>query len=289
MPPQLGILDGVPAVGRHLTFDLRWAADPHEALRRLRQAASETCVIGLGAPLANVLDATIEGLRVFPAFAGRGVHTPSTQNALWVWVREQDPSHAFDQARTVHQLLGDDFTLVEEITTFIYRGGRDLSGYEDGTENPKGEQAVAAAIVGSGPLAGSSFAAVQRWIHDLRRFTSLQALDRDNIFGRRQSDNQELDDAPVSAHIRRSAQEDYDPPAFMVRRSMPWSEGGQQGLYFVAFGESPGRYERVLHRMVGIEDGVVDGLFAFTRPATGGYFWCPPQNGGRIDLTAVGI
>jgi putative iron-dependent peroxidase len=41
--------------------------------------------------------------------------------------------------------------------------------------------------------------------------------------------------------------------------------------------------------MVGCEDGVVDGLFAFTRPVTGGYFWCPPQRNGRIVLSAVGL
>jgi putative iron-dependent peroxidase len=38
-----------------------------------------------------------------------------------------------------------------------------------------------------------------------------------------------------------------------------------------------------------LEDGIVDGLFGFTRPVTGGYYWCPPHNGGRVDLSAVGI
>jgi len=61
------------------------------------------------------------------------------------------------------------------------------------------------------------------------------------------------------------------------------------GLYFLAFGESLDRFERVLQRMVGCEDGIVDGLFAFTRPVTGGYFWCPPQRNGRIVLSAVGL
>ena len=45
---------------------------------------------------------------------------------------------------------------------------------EDGTENPKGEDAVAAAIVdgrGAG-LDGSSYVAVQQWVHDLDRFAS---------------------------------------------------------------------------------------------------------------------
>jgi putative iron-dependent peroxidase len=289
MEPQEGILGPVPPAGRHLTFDLRWGSDPHKALSNLVATAPASCVIGLGLPLTQAIGQKVEGLRVFPALAGRGVHTPSDQNALWIWLREQNPSACFDLSLKLHQVLDADFTLVEEVSTFVHREGRDLSGYEDGTENPKGDKAAEAAIVATGALQGSSFVAVQRWIHDLTRFQALDALERDQIIGRRMEDNQEIPDAPVSAHIRRSAQEDFDPPAFMVRRSMPWSEGGSHGLYFVAFGESLDRYERVLRRMVGLDDGVVDGLFAFTRPVSGGYFWCPPQQAGRISLAVLGI
>ena len=289
MEPQTGILESVPAVGRHLTFDLRFAADPHRAIQALAAEAPASCVIGLGPSLVSALRATIPGLRVFPAIAGKGVETPSTQNALWVWVRETSLSDCFDTSRSIERVLGEDFTLVEERTTFIYRKGKDLSGYEDGTENPKEDAAVEAAIVASGPLQGSSFAAVQRWVHNLHQFMSLDVLHRDHTIGRRFEDNQEIPDAPASAHVRRSAQESFDPPAFMLRRSMPWSEQGQHGLYFLAFGESLDRFERVLQRMVGLEDGIVDSLFAFTRPVTGGYFWCAPQRKGRIVLSALGL
>jgi putative iron-dependent peroxidase len=204
-------------------------------------------------------------------------------------VREPSLSDCFDTSRTIEKILGDDFTLVEEVSTFVYRKGLDLSGYEDGTENPKGDDARQAAIVSSGLLEGSSFAAVQRWVHNLQQFMSLDLLHRDHTIGRRFEDNQEIPDAPASAHVRRSAQESFDPPAFMVRRSMPWSEQGKHGLYFLAFGESLDRFERVMNRMIGCDDEIVDSLFAFTRPVTGGYFWCPPQAKGRIVLSALGL
>jgi len=186
-------------------------------------------------------------------------------------------------------LLGEDFTLIDEHNTFVYRQGHDLSGYEDGTENPKDDAAVEAAIVADGPLQGSSFAAVQRWVHDLSQFMALDVLHRDHTIGRRIENNEEIPDAPASAHVRRSAQESFDPDAFMLRRSMPWSGNGEHGLYFLAFGESLDRYERVMRRMLGLDDGIVDGLFAFTRPVTGGYFWCPPQEKGHIVLSVVGL
>jgi putative iron-dependent peroxidase len=173
---------------------------------------------------------------------------------------------------------------------FKYDTGRDLSGYEDGTENPEGEAAIEAAMaqgLGAG-LDGSSFVAVQQWVHDLDHFESLPQGERDHIIGRRLSDNEELDDAPDSAHVKRTAQESFNPEAFVLRRSMPWADAGGEGLVFVAFGKSFGAFEAQLHRMTGGEDGVIDGLFRFTRPVSGGYYWCPPVADGKLDLSALG-
>jgi hypothetical protein len=50
----------------------------------------------------------------------------------------------------------------------------------------------------------------------------------------------------------------------------------EHGLYFVAYGESLDRFERVLRRMAGLDDGIVDRLLSFTRAVSGGYYWCPP-------------
>jgi putative iron-dependent peroxidase len=105
--------------------------------------------------------------------------------------------------------------------------------------------------------------------------------------GRRRGDNEEIEDAPESAHVKRTAQESFDPEAFVVRRSMPWVEGLHAGLVFVAFGRSFDAFEAQLDRMVGAEDGITDALFRFTRPLTGAYFWCPPCSTQGLDLSAL--
>jgi hypothetical protein len=43
-----------------------------------------------------------------------------------------------------------------------------------------------------------------------------------------------------------------------------------------------------MRRMLGMDDGISDGLFRFSRPLTGCYFWCPPVCGGKLDLTVLG-
>ena len=75
----------------------------------------------------------------------------------------------------------------------------------------------------------------------------------------------------------------------MLRRSMPWTEGAAAGLVFVAFGRSFDAFEAQLRRMVGVDDGITDALFRFTRPVSGSYFWCPPVKDGKLDLSALGL
>lgn len=288
---QPGILAGPPALGRSLTFRIAPDSDLPAALERLRDGfALDWGVVGLGEPVARALGRAVAGLRAFPGLAGPGYSVPSTQQALWVFLRGQERGALFDVTERIRSLVEGAFVLDDAMDTFAYAGGRDLTGYEDGTENPRGEAAVAAALVPAGSrVRGSSFVAVQRWVHDLRRFRAFSADRRDAVIGRRVDTNAEIADAPASAHVKRSAQESYDPPAFMVRRSMPWATAHEQGLEFIAYGESLDRFERVLRRMLGLDDGIVDALFTFSRPVTGGYYWCPPIAGDRLDLSYLGL
>lgn len=282
---QPGILAALPPCGRSMTFRLALEADPRPALARLHEHFDPAWgVVGFGEPLARALGKTVPGLRGFPALAGPGCSVPSTQAALWLLLRGRERGALFDAGERVKALLGAAFELDDAVDTFLYAGGRDLTGYEDGTENPKDEAAVEAAL----DAGGASFAAVQRWAHDLAHFRSHTSAERDDIIGRRREDNEELEDAPASAHVKRSAQESFEPAAFMLRRSMPWAAAHAQGLEFIAFGHSLDAFEQVMRRMAGLEDGIVDALFTFSRPLAGGYYWCPPLKAGRLDLSLLG-
>ncbi len=287
--PQPTILEPVPPVGTVLVFDLDPGSDPRAALDVLRPLpAKQRTIVGLGQPLSLALDAHVSGLKGFSATSGKGVSFPAIQGALWVSLGGEERGEVLDRALEIRRKLSG-FRLIEEVDTFRYRGGRDLTGYEDGTENPKGDAAVAAAIVASGPLAGGSFVAVQRYVHDLERFGAFEASARDAIIGRTFDTNEEIPDAIASAHVKRSAQESFDPPAFMLRRSMPWGNVTEHGLYFVAFVSELDKFERVLRRMAGLEDGVLDGLLSFTRAVSGGYYFCPPLDGDQLDLRLFGV
>ena len=289
---QPGILAPVPTHARYLTFSLTDPSAARPALNALKTVADGNhAVVGLSESLLESLDASVTGLRAFPSSTGAGIEIPSTRGALWCWLRGDDQGALVHATRTVCAKLAPAFECIDIIDAFKYDTGRDLSGYEDGTENPQDDAAVAAAIVGGrgAGIDGSSFVAVQRWRHDLDRFAALSATEQDHTIGRRKTDNEELDDAPESAHVKRSAQESFSPEAFVVRRSMPWANGANNGLVFVAFGHSFDAFEAILRRMAGLEDGITDALFTFTRPETGNYFWCPPMKDGRLDLSVLGL
>ncbi|VVQ11672.1 putative deferrochelatase/peroxidase YfeX [Pseudomonas fluorescens] len=290
---QPGILaTPVPPQARHMFFALESAEALPAALDNLMQRVDgKSAVVGFGESLVKALEGQIEGLRTFPALTGVGVDNPSTQHALWCWLHGEDRGELLNRSNAITAALAPALRLVQMNETFRHMSGHDLTGYEDGTENPHDAAAVAAALVGEGAdgLVGGSFAAIQQWQHDLKGFHGLSADEKDNIMGRRLSDNEEIDDAPVSAHVKRTAQESFAPEAFVVRRSMPWIEGDRAGLMFLAFGFSLDAFEAQLRRMSGLEDGITDGLYRISRPITGGYYWCPPLKDGRLDLRALRV
>lgn len=293
---QPGILADLPNLARFVTFAVDPAGDVVAALTALRAEAGfgfgdGRTVIGIGASLAGHLQREVPGLRTFTAQSAHGIDVPSTPAALWCWLRGDDRGELFHRSRQLELLLAPGFQLVEVVDSFTFDRNRDLGGYEDGTENPEGEEAIAAAVVqGAGEgMDGSSFVAVQQWLHDFDSFEEMNESARDDVIGRHVADNEEFDEAPESAHVKRTAQESYEPEAFIVRRSMPWADEMEAGLMFIAFGKSFDAFEAILNRMLGHEDAITDALFTFTHPISGAYYWCPPLKDGRLDLSRVGL
>lgn len=289
---QPGILNENTPLARYLSFSIYSKADVKDVLKELTDFINiENTVIGLGYSLVDALGQSITGLSIMPARSADGVEIPSTPAALWCWLKGNDRGELFHRSLEIEKLLAPAFVINDVIDSFQYEQNRDLSGYEDGTENPQGDDAIEAAIVqgyGAG-IDGSSFVAVQQWHHDFEKLKSMTTKQRDDVIGRHIRDNEEFEEAPESAHVKRSAQESFEPEAFMLRRSMPWSDGMEAGLVFVAFGKSFQAFEAVLNRMLGNEDGISDALFTFTCAISGAYYWCPPVKSGRLDLSKLGL
>jgi len=295
MDTQSFILPGIPNAARYLSFITRPGVTPAETIKAVRAINIDAqIVVGIGEPLLALWGCSVDGLHTFPALSGPGVQVPSTQHALWCWLRGENTGDVVNRSMAIEESLRDEFYLLQSVDAFKFGDGElglDLTGYEDGTENPTEDDAVAAAIVQGGVkgMAGSSFVAVQQWVHDLRSFSALPQTEQDHIIGRRKSDNSEIENAPASAHVKRTEQESFEPEAFILRRSMPFSNSSGEGLMFVAFGKTFDAFEVQLRRMMGLEDGIPDALFRFSRATSGEYYWCPPVRDGRLDLALTDL
>ncbi len=118
----------------------------------------------------------------------------------------------------------------------------------------------------------------QQWLHDLPRFHALPVREQEQVVGRTRADSIELEDAPQSAHVRRTDIKIDGESLKIYRRSAPWGGLRQNGLYFLAFSRELMRFALQLDRMFGLaEDGILDRLTEFSTPITGSYWYAPPD------------
>lgn len=294
--PQPGIFALGTRSHVHLELDVHPSADPdavRAAVARLRAPSFTTgganLVLGFGRDLwrslatpgesAPEVAADLEDFVTLGSPDGRGA--PATQHDLWVWVHGTGEDIVFDTSRAVVTTLGAVARLASEVRGFVFRDGRDLTGFVDGTANPAVADAVVDAVVPPGePGAGGSIALVQRFVHDLGAFHAQDLAHQEAVIGRTRADSIELDDEhkPPTAHIARTELHDAAGEELPVwRRSVPYGTTAEHGLVFVAFSRDRARLDTMLRRMYGLaDDGLRDALLDYTRAVTGSYYWCPP-------------
>jgi porphyrinogen peroxidase len=172
------------------------------------------------------------------------------------------------------------WTVAEEIHGFRYRDSRDLTGFIDGTENPKGKARAVAALIGEEdrPFAGGSYVAVQRYVNDLERWRRLGDREQEQIIGRTKRGSVELSKAkkPKTAHISRVVIERDGVELQILRQSYPWGTVREAGLHFAAYTKSLDVLDVMLARIMGTTgDGLHDRLMEFSRAVTGATFFVP--------------
>lgn len=231
-------------------------------------------VLAFGPALSARLGLGVE----FPDFSLEGV-VPATQADVFVWLQGDHRSDLFDAALAVRQQLDTFFTVQLDQDGFVYHDMRDLTGFVDGIGNPQGDEALEAALVPAGqPGAGGSFVFSQQWRHDLAAFHALPVEEQEKVFGRTKEDAVEFDEErmPPDAHVGRTDAEHNGVPQKIWRRSVPWGNSSQHGLYFLAFSCEVSRFDYLLRRMYGLtEDGIRDRMIQFTTPQTGSYWYAP--------------
>jgi len=205
---------GVPALAKKVgAFDAR---------------AKLVSAVALGPELWDAISPGVRpaNLRPFRAVSAGGRSAPSTGGDLLLHVVSKRPDLNLELARRLRAPLGDAVSVCDEVHGFRYLDSRDLTGFIDGTENPKGKERVEVALVGreDKAFAGGSYVYTQRYVHDLDRWAALSDQEQEGIVGRRKRDSVELSDAkkPPTAHIARAVIEENGEELEIVRHSFPY-------------------------------------------------------------------
>lgn len=226
------------------------------------------------------------GFADFQPIDGPKAHAPATQRDIMVWLHAPSRDRVMDAVLVIDAVLSKIATRDLDLPGFVYHDSRDLTGFVDGSANPKDDDAKReAALVPEGqPGAGGTFILSQKWVHNLPRFNELDVPHQERVIGRTKADSIELegDAQPADSHVSRTDLKVHGVAQKMYRRSFPHGTAGEQGLYFLAFTCEQARFDNVLASMYGLsEDGTSDHLLDFSTPVTGSYWFAPSKDALR--------
>src|SRR6202044_799099 len=136
-----------------------------------------SCVLGFG---SNAWDRLFGAprpaeLHPFREIRAGDRHAVSTPGDLLFHIRAKRMDLCFELATQFMARIGNAVSPVDEVHAFRYFDDRDLIGFVDGTENPRGGAAIDAVLIGEEDpaFAGASYVIVQKYLHDLDAWNAL--------------------------------------------------------------------------------------------------------------------
>jgi len=246
--------------------------------------ADLTCVIGFGSYAWDELFGSPRPAELHPfrEIRSGARHAISTPGDILFHIRAKRMDLCFELAARIMESIGHAVSVADEVHGFRYFDDRDVIGFVDGTENPRGDAAREAAIVGDEDpsFAGGSYVIIQKYLHDMKGWNALPVEAQERIIGRRKLSDIELDDAekPASAHSALTVIEENGKELKILRDNMPFGRPGhgEFGTYFIGYCRTPRVTEMMLQNMfVGRPPGNYDRLLDFSRAVTGSLFFVP--------------
>ncbi|MEJ2885147.1 Dyp-type peroxidase [Actinomycetospora aeridis] len=243
-----------------------------------------TCVVGIGSEAWDRLfdGPRPQGLHPFRELHGAH-HAPSTPGDLLVHLRAHRLDMCFELAHLLRNRLRPHARVVDEVHGFRFFDERDLLGFVDGTENPEGNAARRAVLIGEEDpdFAGGSYVVTQKYLHDMDGWDALSTEEQENAIGRTKLQDLEMPDdrKPPNSHIALNVIEDENgDEKEILRFNMPFGHVGTDefGTYFVGYTRDPAVLEQMLTNMfVGTAEGHHDRILDFSTAITGNLYFVP--------------
>jgi putative iron-dependent peroxidase len=246
--------------------------------------AGLSCIMGIGSSawdrvFGQPRPAELHAFREVRAGARHAVATPGD---FLFHIRAKHMDLCFELATQIMTRIGNAVVAVDEVHGFKNFDDRDLVGFVDGTENPRGQAVAEFALVGEedAAFAGGSYVMVQKYLHDMNGWNALSTEAQEKIIGRKKLSDIELDASakPTCSHSSLTTIEENGKEMKILRDNMPFGNAaqGEFGTYFIGYCRTPRTLEQMLENMfVGRPPGNYDRLLDFSRAVTGNLFFAP--------------
>jgi putative iron-dependent peroxidase len=261
--------------------------------------AALSCVMGIGSEAWDRLFGAPRPAELHPfrEFHAGSRHAVATAGDLLFHIRAKRMDLCFELATQIMARVAAAVTTVEEVHGFRYFDDRDLLGFVDGTENPRGVDVVDAVLIDEEDpaFAGGSYVITQKYLHDMEGWNALSTEAQELIIGRKKLSDIELDDSvkPTSAHNALTTITENGKERAILRDNMPFGQvgAGEFGTYFIGYCRTPRITEQMIENMfVGSPPGNYDRLLDFSTAVTGTLFFVPSAtflDAVSADETAV--
>ncbi|KAH9492942.1 hypothetical protein Btru_023895 [Bulinus truncatus] len=207
---------------------------------------------------------------------------PSSGGDIFVHAKSNQISKLFELCHLfINSLPKDSVESFEDIYSFVYQNGRDLSGFIDGTENRADDEGRE--LIAVEKETGGSYVITQKWIHNLNLINNEKTKTLESWVGRERGDSTELVKKSVTSHVARMTGGNgfqQPKPVEIVRQSMPFGTVSKEaGLFFIGYAADPKNFEYMLDRMVGAGgDPHCDDVMRLSKNVKGTYWYFPGQN-----------
>lgn len=218
-------------------------------LARLAEHFSETQLTGVVAIGANYWDslypdARPRGLQAFPFAANDNLALAEVWADLLIVVRSDRLDVNYIACQQICQLVKPHVDLLEQLQGFRYLDGRDLTGFIDSPQNPRGSRKRKLALIdpSNQPVfAAGSYLHLQRWHYDLLHWQQLDISQQEEIMGMSKIEGSLLQPPRLLAnsHALSSRLGEEANLPLLLMQNMPFAEQNSHGLISVSYASEP--------------------------------------------------
>ena len=255
--PQTGVyaepnLHGMTMLLNVMTDDVevmqRKVARIPQLLDELERRFSEAMLNGfvaIGSDYWDILYPSVRPLQLggFPDCSDGDRQTPRESADLLISIRSDRYDVNYLAGRTLLEWLGYDVEVIEQITSFRYLDGRDLFGFIEAPDNPRGIRRRDVAVIQDDPVfQGGSYLFTQKFRYDLRRWEQLSVTIQEHVMGRKKVSGERISEATLSlvTHAQKSRLLDAnEQPLELLRQNMPWGNLREQGQFAMYLSHQP--------------------------------------------------